>query len=44
MHRTTSGRIGIWDIDSKRENWTVATLHEQSVIAVEAMASNNVIR
>lgn len=44
MYRTTAGRVSIWDIDSKRENWKAVTSHDRSVITVEPLASNNVIR
>ena len=44
MYRTTTGRVSVWDIDNKRESWKVATSHERSLIAVEPMAGNNVIR
>lgn len=44
MYRTTTGRISIWDIDSKRENWKITTSNERAVITVEPVTSNNVIR
>lgn len=44
IYRTTSGKISVWDIESKRENWQVITSNERSVITVEPMTDNNVIR
>ncbi|XP_065887298.1 uncharacterized protein [Dysidea avara] len=43
MLRCTSGRVSVWNLVSKREDWKVTTANERPVVGVAQIAHNKII-